>query len=53
MSAQVQAVLREVTGLPVSDVRSMDEVVSRSTSRERFNMLLMSVFGDSALLMRR
>ena len=29
----------------------MDEVVTRSTSRERFNMLLMSVFGASALLL--
>jgi putative ABC transport system permease protein len=51
VSAQVQEVLREVTGLPVADIRSMDEVVTRSTSRERFNMLLMSVFGGSALLL--
>ena len=29
----------------------MDEVVSRSTSRERFNMWLMTVFGVSALLL--
>ena len=29
----------------------MTEVVSRSTSRERFNMLLMTVFGGSALLL--
>ncbi|MGA3185743.1 MAG: ABC transporter permease [Bryobacteraceae bacterium] len=43
--------LRQVTGLPVSDVRSMDEVVNLSTARERFNMLLMSVFGCSALLL--
>ena len=51
VSAQVQEVLRQATGLPVSDIRSMDEVVTRSTSRERFNMLLMSVFGGSALLL--
>jgi ABC-type antimicrobial peptide transport system permease subunit len=51
VSAQVQEVLRQVTGLPVADIRSMDEVVTRSTSRERFNMLLMSVFGGSALLL--
>ena len=51
VSAQVQEVLRQSTGLPVSDIRSMDEVVTRSTSRERFNMLLMSVFGGSALLL--
>jgi predicted permease len=51
VSAQVQEVLRQATGLPVSQIRSMDEVVTRSTSRERFNMLLMSVFGASALLL--
>jgi ABC-type antimicrobial peptide transport system permease subunit len=29
----------------------MDEVVSRSTARQRFNMLLMSIFAGSALLL--
>ena len=29
----------------------MDDVVSRSTSRERFNMLVMTIFGASALLL--
>jgi len=29
----------------------MNEVVSRSTSRERFNMLVMTIFGGSALLL--
>jgi putative ABC transport system permease protein len=43
--------LRQVTGLPVSDVHSMDEVVSLSTARQRFNMLLMTVFGCAALLL--
>ncbi|HZS57405.1 MAG TPA: ABC transporter permease, partial [Bryobacteraceae bacterium] len=47
----VEDQLRQVTGLPVSDVRAMDEVVSRSTSRERFHMLLMSVFGGVSLLL--
>jgi putative ABC transport system permease protein len=51
VSAAVQEQLRQVTGLPVSDVRTMDEVVSRSTSRQRFNMLLMTVFAGSALLL--
>ena len=51
VSAAVQEQLRQVTGLPVSDVRSMDDVVSRSISRQRFNMLLMAVFGGSALLL--
>ncbi|PWU02173.1 MAG: hypothetical protein C5B51_21360, partial [Terriglobia bacterium] len=51
MSAPVQEQLRQVTGLPVSDVRTMDEVIVRSTSRQRFNMLLMTVFGGAALLL--
>jgi predicted permease len=51
MSAAVQEQLREASGLPVSDVRSMGEVVSRSTSRQRFNMLLMAVFAGCALLL--
>jgi putative ABC transport system permease protein len=51
VSAVVQEQLRQATGLPVTDVRTMDEVVSLSTSRERFNMWLMTVFGSSALLL--
>jgi len=43
--------LRQATGLPVSEIRSMDQVVSASTARQRFNMLLMSVFGSAALLL--
>jgi ABC-type antimicrobial peptide transport system permease subunit len=51
LRAAVEDQLRQVTGLPISDVRAMDEVVSRSTSRERFHMLLMSVFGGVSLLL--
>ena len=51
MSAAIQEELRQATGLPVSDVRAMTEVVSLSTSRERFNMWLMTVFGAAALLL--
>jgi predicted permease len=51
VSKQVEEALRQATGLPVSNVRSMDEVVTISTSRERFNMWLMTVFGASALLL--
>ncbi len=47
----IEEQLRQASGLPVSDVRSMDDVVSRSISRQRFNMLLMMVFGISALLL--
>lgn len=51
LSAQIQEQLRQVSGLPVSDVRTMDEVIERSTSRQRFNMLLMSIFGGAALFL--
>jgi predicted permease len=49
MSQQVQQTIRKETGLPVADVRSMSQVVSKSTSRDRFNTLLMTVFGLAAL----
>ena len=51
LSAAVQEQLRQVTGLPVSNVQTMDEVVAEATSRQRFNMLLMSVFAGLALLL--
>jgi predicted permease len=51
LRAPVEEILRQISGLPVSDIRAMDEVVSRSTSRERFHMLLMSVFGGVSLLL--
>jgi predicted permease len=51
VSNAVQEQLRQASGLPVSDIRAMDEVVTRSTSRQQFNMWLMTVFGASALLL--
>jgi predicted permease len=51
LSAAVQDQLRQASGLPVSDIRTMTEVISRSMSRQRFNMLLMTVFGGAALLL--
>jgi predicted permease len=51
LSAAIQEQVRQVTGLPVTDVRTMDEIISRSTSRQRFNMLLMTVFGSAALFL--
>jgi putative ABC transport system permease protein len=51
VSGEIQDELRQVTGLPVAEVRSMEDVVLRSISRERFNMLLMTVFGSAALLL--
>jgi len=52
LTAAVTKAIREATGgLPVAHIRSMDEIVVLTTSRERFNMLLLTVFGTSALLM--
>ena len=38
LSSTIQDQLRQTTGLPVSDVASMDQIVSVSVSRQRFNM---------------
>ena len=38
-------------GLPVANVRTMDEIVARSTAQQRFNMVLMSIFAGCALLL--
>ena len=43
--------IREVTGVPVIDTETMEQVVSVATARERFNMLLMSIFGGTALVL--
>ena len=51
LSNQIQESLRQSTGLPVSQVRSMSEIMTLSTSRQRFNMLLMTTFGVAAMLL--
>ena len=51
MSASIQEALRAATSLPVSNVETMTQVVVDSTSRDRFRMWLMSLFGGSALLL--
>ena len=38
-------------GFPVAHVRTMDEVMGRSTPHESFNMLLLSIFGLVALVL--
>jgi putative ABC transport system permease protein len=47
----IEEQLRIATGLPVAEMRPMVDVVSRSTSRERFHMLVMTIFGGAALLL--
>ncbi len=44
--------LRQASGgFPVARVRTMEEVVIHSTAREDFNMLLLTIFGASALVL--
>jgi putative ABC transport system permease protein len=44
--------LRQASGgFPVARVRPMSEVVVQSTAREDFNMLLLTIFGASALVL--
>jgi len=52
LSQPVQRELRDVSGgLPVSRVRSMDDIVVQSTARSDFNMLLLTIFAGAALLL--
>jgi predicted permease len=52
LSVAIQKALREASGgLPVARIKSMDEIVVRSTARSDFNMLLLTVFGCAALLL--
>jgi predicted permease len=38
-------------GFPVGHIRTMDEVMGRSTARQSFNMLLLTIFGAVALVL--
>jgi ABC-type antimicrobial peptide transport system permease subunit len=51
LAPAIQEYLRQATGLPATDLLLMDEVVSLSTARQRFSMLLMTIFGCAALLL--
>jgi predicted permease len=52
LSAPIQKELSRASGgLPVARVRSMDDVVSESIARARFDMWLMTIFGCLALLL--
>jgi len=42
---------RAARGLPVTGIRSMDEILARSTARQDFNAALMLIFGGAALLL--
>jgi putative ABC transport system permease protein len=51
LNAAIRNELRTATGEPVPPLRSMEEIVVHSTARQNFEMLLMSIFGGSALLL--
>ena len=52
LATPIAEALREASGgLPVAHIRTMEEIVVKNTSRQRFNMLLLTIFGSSALLM--
>ena len=52
LSKPIQDELRQASGgLPVARIRTMDEIVSLSTARSDFNMLLLATFAGAALLL--
>jgi putative ABC transport system permease protein len=52
MVSAVTNVIHEVDGtVPVRDIFTMDEVVTKSLSQSRFNMLLLGIFAGLALLL--
>lgn len=51
ISAITEQLRQASGGFPVAQVRTMDEVVVRSTARQDFNMLLLTIFGAAALIL--
>jgi putative ABC transport system permease protein len=52
LNAAIQREIMAVDGqLPISKIRTMEQVVSESTARQNFNMLLLSIFAGLALLL--
>jgi predicted permease len=51
ISAITEQLRQASGGFPVARVRPMTEVVVQSTAREDFNMLLLTIFGASALIL--
>jgi putative ABC transport system permease protein len=50
-ATSIEKALQHSTGLPVTRIRSMDQIVAESTARSRFDMWLMTLFGGCALLL--
>jgi predicted permease len=52
LSNAIQREIREASGgLPAAPIRTMDEIVARSTAQQDFNMMLLTIFGASALIL--
>ncbi len=52
LSAAISEQLRQASGgFPVAHIRSMEEIVSRTTARQSFNMMLLTIFGAIALVL--
>jgi len=48
---QIRGAFQQAAGLPVSHVRRMEEIVSGSTARDRFNTNLLGIFAFFAILL--
>jgi putative ABC transport system permease protein len=52
LSAAVVKVIQGIDGqMPVAKIRGMDEVLAEGTTRQNFNMLLLSIFAGIALIL--
>ncbi|MGA9959171.1 MAG: ABC transporter permease, partial [Acidobacteriaceae bacterium] len=52
LRAPIAAALRDASGgLPVAHIRSMEEIEAHNIANQRFNMLLLIIFGSAGLLM--
>jgi putative ABC transport system permease protein len=52
LTSAIEKELREASGgLPVANIRTMEETIARSTAPENFNMLVLTIFGCAALLL--
>jgi len=51
LSANIQRAFQEAADLPVAHIRSMDQIVVKSTASNQFNTLLLSIFAFFAILL--
>jgi predicted permease len=52
LAATLRSIVRDVDrSVPVSDVRTMDDILDRSVQRDRFTMVLVALFALAALLL--